>query len=99
MRRSRSMSLFVDGCVFRYFLFFFFSSRRRHTRWPRDWSSDVCSSDLPIAVELLPFHAEVRATMGDQLVGFFKRALVEQELDALARRHLAFFMLDRKSVV
>src|SRR5439155_3550758 len=23
-----------------------FSSRRRHTRWPRDWSSDVCSSDL-----------------------------------------------------
>src|SRR5690625_719404 len=29
--------------------FFFFSSRRRHTRWPRDWSSDVCSSDLYIA--------------------------------------------------
>src|SRR5439155_14039704 len=28
------------------FLSFFFSSRRRHTRWPRDWSSDVCSSDL-----------------------------------------------------
>src|SRR6266508_1490959 len=27
-------------------LSFFFSSRRRHTRWPRDWSSDVCSSDL-----------------------------------------------------
>src|SRR5690625_7384521 len=27
-------------------LVFFFSSRRRHTRWPRDWSSDVCSSDL-----------------------------------------------------
>src|SRR5690625_197264 len=26
---------------------FFFSSRRRHTTWPRDWSSDVCSSDLP----------------------------------------------------
>src|SRR5207253_5112873 len=29
-------------------LSFFFSSRRRHTRWPRDWSSDVCSSDLII---------------------------------------------------
>src|SRR5690625_4601342 len=30
-----------------FFVFlFFFSSRRRHTRWPRDWSSDVCSSDL-----------------------------------------------------
>src|SRR5690625_6684014 len=27
-------------------VFFIFSSRRRHTRWPRDWSSDVCSSDL-----------------------------------------------------
>src|SRR5437870_13306192 len=27
---------------------FFFSSRRRHTRWPRDWSSDVCSSDLDL---------------------------------------------------
>src|SRR2546422_6892576 len=29
-----------------YFSFFFFSSRRRHTRCSRDWSSDVCSSDL-----------------------------------------------------
>src|SRR2546421_6714221 len=28
------------------FSFFFFSSRRRHTRSDRDWSSDVCSSDL-----------------------------------------------------
>src|SRR2546429_5749559 len=28
-------------------LLFFFSSRRRHTRCSRDWSSDVCSSDLP----------------------------------------------------
>src|SRR5256885_13126092 len=27
--------------------FFFFSSRRRHTRLQGDWSSDVCSSDLP----------------------------------------------------
>src|SRR5436305_11794778 len=29
-----------------YRIFFFFSSRRRHTRCGRDWSSDVCSSDL-----------------------------------------------------
>src|SRR5438105_9153830 len=29
-------------------LFFFFSSRRRHTRSTRDWSSDVCSSDLEL---------------------------------------------------
>src|SRR5690606_40125277 len=28
------------------FHYFFFSSRRRHTRFSRDWSSDVCSSDL-----------------------------------------------------
>src|SRR2546422_8787272 len=30
---------------------FFFSSRRRHTRCSRDWSSDVCSSDLVVAVQ------------------------------------------------
>src|SRR5256885_11425260 len=30
------------------FLFFFFSSRRRHTRLQGDWSSDVCSSDLTL---------------------------------------------------
>src|SRR5256886_5468267 len=29
-----------------WFVFFFFSSRRRHTRFDCDWSSDVCSSDL-----------------------------------------------------
>src|SRR5438876_11814768 len=32
-------------------LFFFFSSRRRHTRWTGDWSSDVCSSDLSCAAD------------------------------------------------
>src|SRR5690606_40270088 len=31
---------------------FFFSSRRRHTRFSRDWSSDVCSSDLNLAEPL-----------------------------------------------
>src|SRR2546429_2145416 len=35
------------------FFLFFFSSRRRHTRCSRDWSSDVCSSDLVIGGELL----------------------------------------------
>src|SRR5258707_5668327 len=33
-----------SGCLF------FFSSRRRHTRYWRDWSSDVCSSDLAVAM-------------------------------------------------
>src|SRR5438876_7731741 len=32
---------------------FFFSSRRRHTRWTGDWSSDVCSSDLRFHLRLL----------------------------------------------
>src|SRR5690606_39563855 len=36
--------LVSDWCLFG--SFFFFSSRRRHTRFSRDWSSDVCSSDL-----------------------------------------------------
>src|SRR5256886_4107795 len=38
----------VSGIVMRLrmFLLFFFSSRRRHTRFDCDWSSDVCSSDL-----------------------------------------------------
>src|SRR5256885_10645146 len=33
-------------------LFFFFSSRRRHTRLQGDWSSDVCSSDLHMPRDL-----------------------------------------------
>src|SRR3712207_8858059 len=35
-------------------LFFFFSSRRRHTRYWRDWSSDVCSSDLQTPTSSVP---------------------------------------------
>src|SRR5258707_3526405 len=35
-------------------LIFFFSSRRRHTRYWRDWSSDVCSSDLSLAEVVAP---------------------------------------------
>src|SRR6266702_2585904 len=52
---------------------FFFSSRRRHTRWPRDWSSDVCSSDLDLpsgvdadtgAVAGAAIRADVTVTFG-----------------------------------
>src|SRR3712207_7178513 len=39
------------------YIFFFFSSRRRHTRYWRDWSSDVCSSDLHV----FPGHTELLA--------------------------------------
>src|SRR5690606_39369348 len=54
---------------------FFFSSRRRHTRFSRDWSSDVCSSDLAAAqpyrawldenlvrLDVLPERVHVRHT-------------------------------------
>src|SRR5690348_18102180 len=36
-----------------FIVFFFFSSRRRHTRWTGDWSSDVCSSDLYATLHFL----------------------------------------------
>src|SRR3712207_4062884 len=45
------------------FIFFFFSSRRRHTRYWRDWSSDVCSSDLT--------QAHLAAHAGEQRVRAF----------------------------
>src|SRR6266700_5168814 len=38
--------LFFEVTSLIHLRFFFFSSRRRHTRFSRDWSSDVCSSDL-----------------------------------------------------
>src|SRR5690606_40394737 len=40
---------------------FFFSSRRRHTRFSRDWSSDVCSSDLGFAGAVRAEDADARA--------------------------------------
>src|SRR5215217_8578270 len=41
--------------IYASYIMFFFSSRRRHTRYWRDWSSDVCSSDLePLAVAYVP---------------------------------------------
>src|SRR5438445_1590998 len=43
------MNCNTGGCWF-----FFFSSRRRHTRYWRDWSSDVCSSDLLQDIQKLP---------------------------------------------
>src|SRR5258705_8286042 len=37
-------------------IIFFFSSRRRHTRCLSDWSSDVCSSDLPLFFFFFSFY-------------------------------------------
>src|SRR5256885_9700524 len=63
-------ALLAFGCVF---FFFFFSSRRRHTRLQGDWSSDVCSSDLPLRA--VPERAAA-ADDGDRLevVGLRRRA-------------------------
>src|SRR6266496_2175916 len=47
-----------------YLVYFFFSSRRRHTRSLRDWSSDVCSSDL-VATGILEDPTELRAEQID----------------------------------
>src|SRR3712207_8792269 len=52
---------------------FFFSSRRRHTRYWRDWSSDVCSSDLELLELLAPAafsglaHFEGRGALSGRL--------------------------------
>src|SRR5690606_40712939 len=42
---------------------FFFSSRRRHTRFSRDWSSDVCSSDLVIRAITNPMDGAIAGTI------------------------------------
>src|SRR2546422_1922855 len=51
------------------YCFFFFSSRRRHTRCSRDWSSDVCSSDLLQAGPDSPAQEPARNRPGDSRRG------------------------------
>src|SRR5256885_7728162 len=51
---------------------FFFSSRRRHTRLQGDWSSDVCSSDLPMSTP---------STRTWPLLGCSSRLMVRSRLD------------------
>src|SRR5207253_6132639 len=88
--------------------FFFFSSRRRHTRWPRDWSSDVCSSDLvradPIFVPTCPQLDVVQAGLRVALVVVEaderKRADIDLRAAAvglLNRQDQRLHGLDRKS--
>src|SRR3712207_7094019 len=48
-------------------LFIFFSSRRRHTRYWRDWSSDVCSSDLTVVIPTRDRWALLPATLQSAL--------------------------------
>src|SRR3712207_8856784 len=51
-------------------IIFFFSSRRRHTRYWRDWSSDVCSSDLSTPASSPKLCSEISSmfeTLGERL--------------------------------
>src|SRR5260370_589600 len=59
--------------------FFFFSSRRRHTRFKCDWSSDVCSSDLLAAVGLNGFENRPIGTLsgGQMQRMLFARVLLQ----------------------
>src|SRR5699024_12046806 len=71
---------------------FFFSSRRRHTRSKRDWSSDVCSSDLADTYTLYlmthNFHWNVTGPMFNTLHNMFMDQYTEawQALDKIAER-------------
>src|SRR4051812_49586920 len=57
---TQSLSLLFSFFVYLFFIFFFFffSSRRRHTRLTCDWSSDVCSSDLPSTIQVVRIGAQ-----------------------------------------
>src|SRR6266850_1044006 len=70
-------------------VFFFFSSRRRHTRLQGDWSSDVCSSDLqdfvtePPGQHVAPWLPRLRAELGPDasdedllLAAFYDKSLL-----------------------
>src|SRR5690349_23562140 len=65
---------------------FFFSSRRRHTRSLRDWSSDVCSSDLSAAERARNTHAESHV-----------RQQIERGSATQAERRDRLELVDRKS--
>src|SRR5256885_4711146 len=83
---------------------FFFSSRRRHTRLQGDWSSDVCSSDLPRPpppADAINLVCGVRRPQlkGTSFGGNAKRRGSEDAMDRSAAAALMVVLLDRKSVV
>src|SRR5690242_21237731 len=71
-----------------FFYFFFFSSRRRHTRLTCDWSSDVCSSDLLAAPDIVACGEPARLILVEEFVPGSEHALegllVDGELRVLA---------------
>src|SRR5260370_8678146 len=68
-------------------LCFFFSSRRRHTRFKCDWSSDVCSSDLTRSPRTEP--AVGIAVRGDRVAHRLRRAAAHQPLEPAPLQHPA----------
>src|SRR5437762_9944197 len=82
-----------------FFFFFFFSSRRRHTRYIGDWSSDVCSSDLALAIVLVGAFA--RNVIGKRVLqrteGWLLRVPVFKTIYAPVRQLIAAFSPDNKS--
>src|SRR2546426_5286953 len=86
------MYTFDDWCLLTSGLFFFFSSRRRHTRLQGDWSSDVCSSDLKLYVSdrahlTLPFHKLLdRAREAREKIGTTGRGIGPAYEDKFGRR-------------
>src|SRR5260370_4226134 len=55
---------------------FFFSSRRRHTRFKCDWSSDVCSSDLFVFAEVHATFSRSRAVRDRIIADFWENPLM-----------------------
>src|SRR5690606_41768723 len=53
-----------------------FSSRRRHTRFSRDWSSDVCSSDLVIGKSLVLEYIFLVTEMAKCQTSYFRKSLI-----------------------
>src|SRR5690606_41051556 len=67
-------------------LFFFFSSRRRHTRFSRDWSSDVCSSDLRGDAQLLLDPPDLKAQPLPEVGVQGRQGLVQEQGLGLRRQ-------------
>src|SRR5699024_11688605 len=62
-------------------LIFFFSSRRRHTRSKRDWSSDVCSSDLHLPIVVLIFNNHVLGMVRQWQTLFYEHRYSQTTID------------------
>src|SRR5690554_7575952 len=85
--------------IFFFFFFFFFSSRRRHTRCGRDWSSDVCSSDLLINSFLEIKSDSLYITYADNELAAIKKPTNNKDTISSKTDYLVIQKRDRKSVV